>query len=90
MVGLLILKGSHERVSLSRVFLTSGLLGGCGTLRGRPAGRRLAAQVATLPGGRVVFGLAVPGAALLAAVGFLVDGAQALRSVSFSETPRFS
>jgi len=73
MIGPLVLKRSR---ALSRVFFAraSGLLGGCGTFRGRSAGCRLAAQVAALPGGRVVFGLAASGAALLAAVGFLVDG----------------
>src|SRR5436190_22318147 len=68
--------GPLKSRALSRVLFARarGLFGGCGTLRGGPAGSGFAAQMAALPGGRVIFGPAASGATLLAAVGFLVDG----------------
>src|SRR3954468_2901203 len=68
--------GSLRSRALSRVLFAraSSLFGGCGALSGGPAGCGFAAQMATLPGGRVVFSLAASGATLLTAVGFLVHG----------------
>src|SRR3954470_24383825 len=50
-----------------------GLPGGSGFGRCRPTRRGAAAEAATFAGRRMVLRLAAPGAALLAAMGFLVD-----------------
>src|SRR5712671_836220 len=65
----------RQAVALAAASLAGArrLLGRRGLGRRRPAGRGGAAETAALARGRMVLRLAAAGAALLAAVGFLVD-----------------